>query len=157
MVKRTIEIPTISNIKSIENNNKFTHNYYSKRMERTVSIRNISRTIPVIISLSSANFLEVSDKLIPPSTSQTVSVKGGIRELIVQKEYGTSIWKGFIPVKVNDEIIISPEKSTVRYRGLNLPKLAHSKSFTTKTYLYLAILIVMLSLAIGGGIYYVYQ
>lgn len=123
-------------------------------MERFVSIRNTSRSLPIIISLSSANFLEVSDKLIPPSSAQTVSVKGGIRELRVQKEHGNTIWKGFIPVKVNEEILISPEKLTVRYRGISLPRLQDTRINAKKSYVYLVLIIILIAVTLGGTFYY---
>lgn len=124
-------------------------------MERFVSIRNTSRSLPIIISLSSANFLEVSDKLIPPSSAQTVSVKGGIRDLRVQKEHGNTIWKGFIPVKVNEEILISPEKLTVRYRGISLPRLQDTTIINAKkSYVYLVLIIILIAIALGGSFYY---
>lgn len=88
-------------------------------MPNKVVLKNSSRSIPVVVSLLSDDrsqaIIDLENKLISPSSTESVIVKGGVKKLIVRKEHGVKVWEGMVPTYGTRDIVIFPEKAEVRY------------------------------------------
>ena len=92
---------------------------------QSIQINNSSDSKNIFVKLTPPENAHVpeSNELIniPPNSTKTVGVQGGVMNLFVWDKLMNVNWKGIIPTKINKMIVISPEENKVSYDGTEIP------------------------------------
>ena len=94
-------------------------------MDNSLNVTNVSSETPIFVRMrppEDGNIPSPSDSPISPGATEKMAVRDGTMNMFVWTDPSDSpIWKGIIPTKVKNNVVISRENGKVLYDGVEIP------------------------------------